>query len=145
MKKREKRPKLIDWMICDDIRIEENKKLMFIGVYQDIIALSTVPATLPKFVVYTKWDTSKTPIKDFEFKIIQPDKKAIGAIIGKSLPAPLEGKQKTFIQLMISPFQIPVPGKYKIVMKVNKTTYNVGAFEVVLMSEKTKEEPAIAQ
>lgn len=137
-------PKLIDWMICDDVRTEINRKLMFIGVYQDIIGVSTIPFILSQLVVFTKWNTSKTPIKNFEFKIIQPDKKTIGPFIGKLLPS--EEKQKTILQLVISPFQMPAAGKYEIVMKVNKTTYKVGTFQVVLMpEEKAKEEVPVAQ
>jgi len=133
MTKIEKRPKLIDWMICDDIRREINRKLTFVGVYQDIIGVPTLPFTLPQLSILTKWDTSKVSIKNFEMKIIQPDKNMIGPVIGELEPS-LEDKQRTFIQVGITPFQIPVAGKYEIVMKINKRTHKVGTFEVALMS-----------
>jgi len=136
MTKIEKRPKLIDWMICDDIRREINRKLTFVGVYQDIIGVPTLPFTLPQLSISTKWDTSKASIKNFEMKIIQPDKNMIGPVIGELEPS-LEDKQRTFIQVGITPFQIPVAGKYEIVMKINKRTHKVGTFEVALMSEKS--------
>jgi len=136
MTKIEKRPKLIDWMICDDIRREMNRKLTFVGVYQDIIGVPTLPFTLPQLSILTKWDTSKASIKNFEMKIIQPDKNMIGPVIGE-LESSLEDKQRTFIQIGITPFQIPVAGKYEIVMKINKRTHKVGTFEVALMSEKS--------
>ena len=135
MTKIEKRPKLIDWMICDDIRREMNRKLTFVGVYQDIIGVPTLPFTLPQLSILTKWDTSKASIKNFEMKIIQPDKNMIGPVIGE-LESSLEDKQRTFIQVGITPFQIPVAGKYEIVMKINKRAHKVGTFEVALMSEK---------
>jgi len=133
MTKIEKRPKLIDWMICDDIRREINRKLTFVGVYQDIIGVPTLPFTLPQLSILTKWDTSKVSIKNFEMKIIQPDKNMIGPVIGELEPS-LEDKQRTFIQVGITPFQIPVAGKYEIVMKINKRIHKVGTFEVALMS-----------
>ena len=133
MTKIEKRPKLIDWMICDDIRREINRKLTFVGVYQDMIGVPTLPFTLPQLSILTKWDTSKTSIKNFEMKIIQPDKNMIGPVIGELEPS-LEDKQRTFIQVGITPFQIPVAGKYEIVMKINKRIHKVGTFEVALMS-----------
>ncbi len=136
MTKIEKRPKLIDWMICDDIRREINRKLTFVGVYQDIIGVPTLPFTLPQLSILTKWDTSKASIKNFEMKIIQPDKNMIGPVIGE-LGSSLEDKQRTFIQVGITPFQIPVAGKYEIVMKINKRTHKVATFEVALMSEKS--------
>jgi hypothetical protein len=136
MTKIEKRPKLIDWMICDDIRREMNRKLTLVGVYQDIIGVPNLPFTLPQLSILTKWDTSKASIKNFEMKIIQPDKNMIGPVIGE-LESSLEDKQRTFIQVGITPFQIPVAGKYEIVMKINKRTHKVGTFEVALMSEKS--------
>lgn len=136
MTKIEKRPKLIDWMICDDIRREMNRKLTFVGVYQDIIGVPTFPFTLPQLYILTKWDTSKASIKNFEMKIIQPDKNMIGPVIGE-LESSLEDKQRTLIQVGITPFQISVAGKYEIVMKINKRTHKVGTFEVALMSEKS--------
>ncbi len=136
MTKIEKRPKLIDWMICDDIRREMNRKLTLVGVYQDIIGVPTLPFTLPQLSILTKWDTSKASIKNFEMKIIQPDKNVIGPAIGE-LESSLEDKQRTFIQIGITPFQIPVAGKYEIVMKINKRTHKVGTFEAALMSEKS--------
>jgi len=136
MTKIEKRPELIDWMICDDIRREMNRKLTFVGVYQDIIGVPTLPFTLPQLSILTKWDTSKASIENFEMKIIQPDKNMIGPVIGE-LESSLEDKQRTFIQVGITPFQIPVAGKYEIVMKINKRIHKVGTFEVALMSEKS--------
>jgi len=136
MTKIEKRPKLIDWMICDDIRREMNRKLTFVGVYQDIIGVPTLPFTLPQLYILTKWDTSKASIKNFEMKIIQPDKNMIGPVIGE-LESSLEDKQRTFIQVGITPFQISVAGKYEIAMKINKRAHKVGTFEVALMSEKS--------
>ncbi len=133
MTKIEKRPKLIDWMICDDIRREINRKLTFVGVYQDMIGVPTLPFTLPQLSILTKWDTSKASIKNFEMKIIQPDKNMIGPVIGE-LESSLEDKQRTFIQVGITPFQISVAGKYEIVMKINKRIHKVGTFEVALMS-----------
>ena len=136
MTKTEKHPKLIDWMICDDVRREMDRKLMFIGVYQDIIGVPTLPFTLPQLFILTKWDTSEASVKNFEMKVIQPDKSVIGPVMGE-LGSSLEDKQRTLIQVGITPFQIPVAGKHEIVMKINKKTHKVGTFEVALMSEKS--------
>jgi len=135
MNKVEKQAKLIDWIICDDIRVEINRKLMFIGVYQDNIIVPKIPFALPQFTILTKWDTSKSSIKDFEIRVIQPDKQKIGPIIGKLGPE-LETKKKTSIQVTIAPFKIPIAGKYKIVMEIDKKTYKIGSFEVALAPER---------
>ena len=135
MNKVETWAKLIDWIICDDIRVEINRKLMFIGVYQDNIIVPKIPYALPQFTILTKWDTSKASIKSFEIWVIQPDKEKIGPIIGKLGPD-LEDKKKTSIQVTIAPFKIPIAGKYEIVMKVDKKTYKIGSFEVALEPQR---------
>ena len=132
----EKGPKFIDWMICDDIRREINRKITLVGVYQDVIGVPAFPFTLSQLCILTKWDTSKTPVKNFEMKIIQPDKKVIGPVIGE-LGSSLEDKKRTLIQVGIIPFQIPAAGKYEIVMKINKKTHKIGTFEIALMPEKS--------
>jgi len=136
MTKIQKGLELIDWMICDDIRREINRKVTLVGVYQDVIGVPAFPFTLPQLCILTKWDTSKKPVKNFEMKIIQPDKKVIGPVIGE-LGSSLEDKKRTLIQVGIIPFQIPAAGKYEIVMKINKKTHKIGTFEIALMPEKS--------
>ena len=136
MTKIQKGLELIDWMICDDIRREINRKVTLVGVYQDVIGVPTLPFTLPQLCILTKWDTSKASIKNFEMKIIQPDKKVIGPIIAE-LGSSLEDKKRTFIQVGITPFQIPAAGKCEIVTKINKKTHKIGTFEIALMPEKS--------
>ena len=135
MNKVEKQAKLIDWIICDEIRVEINRKLMFIGVYQDNIIVPKIPFALPQFTILTKWDTSKSSIKDFEMIVIQPDKNKIGPIIGKLDPE-LEAKKKTSIQVTIAPFKIPMAGKYEVAMKIDKKPYKIGSFEVALAPQR---------
>jgi hypothetical protein len=134
MTEAERSPRLIDWIVCDDVRREMNKKLMFIGVYQDVIGVPTLPFTLSQLCILSKWDISKASIKNFEMRIIQPDKKELGPVIGE-LGSSFQDKKRTLIQVGIVPFQIPVAGKYEIVMKINKRTRKVGTFEVALMPE----------
>lgn len=125
-----KKPKLIDWMICDDIRQEFNNKLIFIGVYGGDVIVGSIPAILPQLVFFSKWDTTNAPIKKFEFTIFQPNGKEVGPI--SSEPPHSEPKSRAFIQIAIAPFNIEVPGEYKIKAKINGINCNIGSFNVLL-------------
>lgn len=121
--------KLIDWMICDDIRTEDNGKHIFIGVYEDNIVVNTLPTILPQIYVYTKWNTEETNIQKFELKISQPNGKVIGPLTGEfDLPA----KKKALIQWGISPFNLASTGTYLIDATINGKNTHIGSFDVIL-------------
>lgn len=123
-------PKLIDWMICDDIRVENNGKSIIIGIYHDNILVPSLPFVMPKLVTWTKWDITKSPIKKFEFKVTAPDGKSMGHVTGEP-PTKSSGK-KAILQIAISPFAIKEGGEYKIDAKINDVDYHIGSFEVQL-------------
>lgn len=136
-----KKAKLIDWMICDDIRQENNGKLIFIGVYSDDILVNAIPITLSQLVFISKWDVTNNPIKKFEFKILQPNGKVIGPIAVEAPSSEIKNRGKTLISVGIAPFNIEISGEYKIEAKINEFDYsNIGFFNVLLKtpSEKTK-------
>ncbi len=123
-------PKLIDWMICDDIRVESNGKTIIIGIYHDSIIVSGLPFVMPQLVTWTKWDITKGPIKKFEFTVTAPDGKSMGHVIGEP-PVKASGK-KAILQIAISPFVIKEAGEYRIDAKINETDCHIGSFEVQL-------------
>jgi len=42
------KPKLLSFILCDDIRLEVGEKKTLIGIYSDIIYVPTIPYTMPK-------------------------------------------------------------------------------------------------
>lgn len=123
-------PKLIDWMICDDVRVENNGKTIIIGIYHDNIIVSGLPFVMPQLVTWTKWDVAKGPIKNFEFTITAPDGKVMGHFTGK--PSAKSSGKKAILQIAISPFVIKEAGEYRIDAKINETDCHIGSFEVQL-------------
>lgn len=126
--------KLIDWMICDDIRQEVSGKRIFIGVYNENITVPAVPITIPQLTFYSKWDITETPIKKIEFKIVPPNGQEIGPFVSELPPSPPESKgRKAIVQIGLSPFNIEVSGEYKIEAKVNDIDYDtIASFKVLL-------------
>lgn len=132
-----KKPKLIDWFICDDIRREDSGKLFFVGVYLDDILVPAFPFSMPQLVFFSKWDIKNTQIKKFEFKITNPKGIITGPIKGE-MPHSDAEKNKAIIHIVIAPFKIEVSGKYKIEIKSDNISYNIGSFDVLLKSPPGK-------
>ena len=128
-------PKLIDWMICDDIRVEDNGKTIIIGIYHDNILVPSLPFIMPKLVTWTKWDIKESPLKKFEFQIKAPDGKVIGRVPGE--PSKKASGKKAILQIAISPFVIKEAGEYKIDAKINGEDCHIGTFEVQLRLSTT--------
>lgn len=128
--------RLIDWMICDDIRQEVSGKFIFIGVYDGDITVPVVPITLTQLIFSSKWDTTEAPIKKFEFKLIQPNGKEIGHTFGEQPTlSPETKRRKAVVQIALSPFTIETLGEYKIEAKVNSIDYDtIASFKVILQS-----------
>lgn len=127
--------RLIDWMICDDMRREDNGKRMFIGVYEDgNIALPSVPYNLPQLVIYSKWDTSSETFIKYEFKMTRPNGDIIGPVIADIPADSVVNKNKVAIKAVISPFSIFVCGEYKIEFKINDVVQEFESIKISLMS-----------
>lgn len=128
--------RLIDWMICDDIRQEANGKRMFIGVYDEIITVAVIPVMIPQLIFYSKWDITAEHIKKFEFKMVQPSGKAIGPIVSELPPPSPESKgRRAVVQIGLSPFNIEASGEYRIEAIINDVDYNtIASFKVTLLS-----------
>lgn len=122
---------LIDWLICDDLRREDNGKLIYIGVYPvNEIVIGNAPMILPKLVVSTKWKTDKNVMK-YEFTVSAPDGNVIAGAKGE-LPQVDQERKLAFVQFVISPFKIEEAGEYKIEGTINEKKQKVGSFHVAL-------------
>lgn len=135
----EKTIRMIDWMLCDDIRQENNGKRIFIGVYDDSIIVPSVPLTIPQIVFYSKWDITAAPIKKFEFKMVQPGGKIIGPIVNElSPPSPESNGRKAIVQIGLTPFNIEASGEYRIQAKINDIDYDtIASFTVTVQSARS--------
>jgi len=127
--------RLIDWMICDDIRREDNGKLMFIGVYDNgNILVPSVPFNLPQIVVYSKWDVSNETIEKYEFKITKPNGDIIGPVIANIIGDATAQKNKVILNVAMAPFSVDVCGEYKIDFKINDVVQEFESIKISLIS-----------
>ncbi len=132
-------PRLIDWMICDDIRVENTGKLFFIGVYLNNIVVNTIPKILPRLVIYSKWNSTGTPIEKFKFKLTRPSGAVQAKISGKlSPPEKFAQRERNFqiIQINISPFKVEEAGEYCLEIIFDRETIQMGSFHISLQQPR---------
>ncbi|MBM4311025.1 MAG: hypothetical protein FJ119_08785 [Deltaproteobacteria bacterium] len=123
--------KLIDWIICDDLRRENNGKLIFVGVYLDAIVVPSVPCVLPQLVLFSRWDFGGAAIEKFQCAIVGPDKKNCAELTG-TLQGQQHQQKKYNLQFGISPFKIEKTGLYTIIFTIDGAKVSTGEFEVRL-------------
>jgi hypothetical protein len=68
-----KKPKLIDWIICDDVRQEITGKTTIIGIYGSDIIIPQTPMVLPQLCLLTKWDIKSGIFEEIAFRLEIPD------------------------------------------------------------------------
>jgi hypothetical protein len=128
-------PRLIDLIICDDVRQEVSGKISIMGIYADEIVVPLVPTLLPQIWFVMKWDVSEGGFNDVVLRIELPDGKPLGAFPAK---APQNINNKQFLMyLALFPFQIQIAGDYKIFLKVDEgQEVEMGKFVVKLADQR---------
>lgn len=112
-----KLPKLKDLIMCDDIRKEDNGKLIFIGVYNEgnVIITGKMPYIFQKLSFIVKLKGGKG---EFAFTAIlkdPDDKKIISMTVG---PVIFEDEKKDFtLFIVIASLKIEKKGDYSFLMK----------------------------
>lgn len=128
-------PRLIDWMMCDDVRQELSGKISIMGIYDGEISVYSVPLMLPQLWFVLKWDISEGGFNDMIMRIELPDGKTLGSFNAKSQPT-LTHKQ-VLLYLALFPFQVSAAGDYKLFVKIDDgQEFEMGKFVVKLAERK---------
>ena len=151
-----KTPKLIDIIICDDIRREANtNKLFIIGMYTGAVVVNSVPAKLPTFSILIKWRTEDDSPVTGTLRIESPSKKVLQSIDIDMSDAPgtkPDWAEDSHLAVIINAhnFQLPELGRYRLMFKPQKgrarklSTFIVIQGEVTPSLGKTRRTPTPA-
>jgi len=130
-----KKPKLIDWILCDDVRQEASGKTTIVGIYGSDVIVPMIPMVLPQLCIITKWDMSSGVFKEVGFRLEMPNGTQLGPVKAKA-PLSVKGKRLS-MHLAFIPIQIQVVGTYKLHIKIDDDPEKeIGKFEVKLASPK---------
>ena len=108
---------------CDDIRQEVGQKKSFIGVYQSVLFLSEIPATLPKLcIAITAYTDASAPFKKLRFRILMGEEAILEADVSPEELAKIQAQaekdskadspnrfQALGLEAILSPLQLNEP------------------------------------
>lgn len=111
---------LLSYIICDDIRTENNGKAIFLGVYNDDLVVGDLPATISQLSFYIKCRVGGVGDVDFTFSILTPTGETIGPLKG-SVPVSVIGGDRfnAAVQVKVAPFTLSSAGRYRVELTVD--------------------------
>jgi hypothetical protein len=144
---------------CDDIRHEVDGKITLVGVYQDLMILTEVPAVIPKIGFYVIFYEPRdlAIVRDFpipvsvfcpqdidqptlrgELGAMSPEMRS--AVSRMPPPADIQGTPlvRLYLAIMASPLVLPTTGMIRFRANYNGETIRLGTMKVLLKSEFDK-------
>ena len=97
--------KILDWIVCDDVRMEDNGKKIMIGVYDQAINFKGLPSTRPEIIRLNLFSfirvlkVSDDEVPDEVRVIFLTDKKSPNTV--KLEVKPKDGEWKNLLTLVI--------------------------------------------
>jgi hypothetical protein len=127
---------ILNTIVCDDVRIENNGKEILIGVYNGTVIVDSVPTLLPTFGIRIL--VKPTEIREYNIN---------GAIIGPSglAAAQFSGKMNVLttkflatFSLRISPLFINELGDYQVKIGIDAPIEGVYTFNVITKEQMSE-------
>jgi hypothetical protein len=124
--------RLIDVIVCDDVRQEINGKLLLIGVYSGSVVIFGLPTVLPTFTLVCKWATKDTVVPPGSYEVLSPRGMSLHRIetrdFGSQVPNSIEAKDATLKAksnfalaiLQFRPFTFSEVGCYRLTFRPNE-------------------------
>ena len=129
-------PKLVDLIVCDEVRREDNGKLLVIGMYLGSILVPRVPFRMPRLTFFCKWKTyGSLPTGDF--RLTNPSKEAVGGFGMKTEREPESVGPLFYTTFTLENIQLTETGTYSLSYKhpAGKRFRSISTFDVGLKEE----------
>ncbi len=132
-------PKLVDLILCDEVRREDNGKLLVIGMYLGSILVPQVPFRMPRLSFFCKWKTyGSLPAGDF--RLTNPSKETVGGFGMKTEREPESVAPLFFTTFTLENIQLTETGTYSLSYKHpdGKRFRSISTFDVSLKEEHSQ-------
>ena len=124
-------PKLVDVIVCDEVRQENTGKLLVIGMYLDNIGVPRIPFVLPALSFLCKWRVEAGVSLAGTFKVVSPSNRVIHDLDLSGTPAPAGSGGLLLTTIRVQPFPIEEAGQYRLTFKPTKgRTRTIARFDV---------------
>ncbi len=126
-------PKFIDLILCDEVRREDNGKLLVIGMYLGSILVPRVPFRMPRLSFFCKWKTNGS-LPTGDFRLTNPSKEALGGFGMKIDREPESVAPLFYTTFTLENIQLTETGTYSLSYKPpgGKRYRPISTFEVGL-------------
>jgi hypothetical protein len=124
---------ILNVLLCDDVRREDNGKDIAIGIYNETMVAETLPILVPTFCIRIMVRTYTTDNLDVSGSISDPDKKDVVQFTGV-----LKTENTAFLQAFafrISPIVFSKSGIYKINIGIGQEQSSVSELNVITRQE----------
>ena len=103
-------------LMCDEIRQENNGKLIFIGFYHDSMRSNTFPFRLPGLTFFMKLESDRPGQWSFKMRLqhLETGEKLVDAMGALEFKRPGPG----FNPMRLPPLQFTAPGTYHFVIEI---------------------------
>jgi Family of unknown function (DUF6941) len=118
-------------VICEDIRTENNGKLMFIGVYSDAIAVQSVPVNLRSLAFALKLRVEEPGTFDFHFTVAYDKNPKLLHGEGRIELASGARGAVIWLPLIFAPAQLPTDGPYSVRVLIGEEPEVTYSFQVL--------------
>jgi hypothetical protein len=108
--------KLLDLIICDEVRREDNGKLLIIGMYLGAILVPRMPFRMPRLSFFLKWETKGT-LPTGDFRLTSPSKEAVGGFGMKTEREPESVAPVFYTTFALDSIQLTETGTYSLSYK----------------------------
>lgn len=129
------------FIVCDLIRTEDNRKLLFVGCYNDVITAQAFPLTMTTLSFGFKVRVIEQGDYSVEFELHDPDDQTLAKASGLLKAA----AGVAWLPLTIAQVILPRPGGYKAILAIGDnppTTFKFEAVKIVPSSTVAMKEPA---
>jgi hypothetical protein len=133
-------------IFCDDIRMEVDGKVTYVGVYatNTMLVRSAFPATLPKFCISIFFNQKAELFKpNLGIRIFLPQDADDVASIQAEFAGQLQGEPLPRVQIMANatfgPFTIEKPGEIRVRILRESVLHRIGTLRVLPHPEATDE------
>jgi Family of unknown function (DUF6941) len=128
-------PKIVDFLVCDDVRQEVGGKRTIVGIYDKVLIVPTVPFNLPQLYFVIKLDFTKSDIAKMNFTVEMPGGQIIGPMnVGLSKEIQ---KQNPIMNLAVYPINIKETGMCQVFVTFDEQKkIKIGQIEIKLASSQ---------
>ena len=113
-----KAPKHVITILCDDIRQEMDGRTSLMGIYENHIVVPQVPCIIPKICFYNRFRNMDGQYK-FSLSTVSPSGERHDAIRDSDVQIP-EGRNETTFNVTVSPMEVKAEGQYEVIIGLTK-------------------------